>query len=84
MRCFFHLIGEKEAIIDDDGVIVDDLEQARREAIRSITELLEDSIESGADWSGWRIDICDQSGRSYAVVYFDAFRTPEAARATGQ
>lgn len=83
MRCFFHLIGHSRMVIDDEGTFVDDLEHAQREATTTIEALLEDSIHSGADWRGWRLEICDQFGRKHAELCFDQFRVPNRLDANG-
>ena len=84
MRCFFHLIGHNRMVLDEEGAFVDDLEDAQREATTTIEALLEDSVHSGADWRGWRLEICDQSGRKYAELYLDQFRVPNRMDAHGR
>lgn len=84
MRCFFHLIGHNRMVIDDDGAFVDDLEHAQREATRTVEALLEDSIHSGADWSGWRLEICDQFGFKKGELYFDQFCMQNHLNAKGR
>lgn len=71
MRCFFHLVRGSEKIIDEDGIVVADLDQARREGLTAIGELIQDGAESGTDWRGWRLEICDQFDRTYVVLDFD-------------
>lgn len=47
MRFFFHMTGEYRMVLDDEEIVGDNLEQARRQAISTIEELLENSTESG-------------------------------------
>ncbi len=67
MRCFFHLVNGREAILDEAGIEVADLETAKTEASRAIRELRQ---EGGApdEWSGWRLDIvCPEGSLLYSI-----------------
>ncbi|MCV9941144.1 hypothetical protein OIU35_32750 [Boseaceae bacterium BT-24-1] len=77
MRCFFHLIGDNQTVIDNEGVVGDDLEQAWSGAIAAIEEFLHDSTRSGVDWSGLRLEIFDQSRLTHAMLHFDQLRQPK-------
>ncbi|PVE20205.1 hypothetical protein DC522_33725 [Microvirga sp. KLBC 81] len=62
MRCFFHLMNGHETIPDDTGVEVPDLETARAEAQRAISELRQEHEGAIDDWAGWRLDIVSPRG----------------------
>jgi hypothetical protein len=62
MRCFFHLVNGQETILDDTGVEVADLETAKVQARKAITELRQDDDSALEDWSGWRLDIVCPEG----------------------
>ena len=63
MRCYFHLVNCHDAILDDAGVEVDDLESAEAEARKAIQELRQEDEEPDDLWAGWQINITDASGR---------------------
>lgn len=61
MRCFFHLVNDYEEIVDNSGIEVHDLENAKVQALLAITELRHEIGPEIEDWSGWRLDIvCPQ------------------------
>ena len=67
MRCFFHLVNGREAILDEAGIEVADLETAKTEASRAIRELRQEGGASD-EWSGWRLDIvCPEGSLLYSI-----------------
>ena len=50
MRCYFHLVSYHDAIIDETGVEVTDLEVAEAEALKAIQDLWEEAPQAGEDW----------------------------------
>ena len=62
MRCYFHLVNDDETLLDDTGVEVADLETAKAEALKAISELRQEVDEEIEDWSGWRLDIVCSEG----------------------
>ena len=62
MRCYFHLVNCQETILDDTGIEVPDLETAKAEAHRAITELRQEYDGVIEDWAGWRLDIACPEG----------------------
>jgi predicted alpha-1,6-mannanase (GH76 family) len=61
MRCYFHLVNGEDAILDDTGVEVADLETARTEALRAIQELRQELDGFTDEWMGWQLDVvCPQ------------------------
>ena len=68
MRCFFHLVNGHEAILDEAGIEVADLETAKTEASRAIRELCQEGGVASDEWSGWRLDIvCPEGGLLYSI-----------------
>ena len=68
MRCFFHLVNGHEAILDEAGIEVADLETAKAEASRAIRELRRESGAVSDEWSGWRLDIvCPEGSLIYSI-----------------
>jgi hypothetical protein len=66
MRCYFHLLNGHEAILDETGVEVLDLETAKAEAHRAIEELREEYDGAADEWSGWRLNVVSSLG---ALLY---------------
>jgi hypothetical protein len=62
MRCYFHLVNGEDAILDDTGVEVTDLDTARSEALRAIHELRQEFEGVADDWSGWHLDVVCPEG----------------------
>ncbi|EIM26677.1 DUF6894 family protein [Microvirga lotononidis] len=71
MRCYFHLVNSHEEILDDQGIEVSDLEDAKAQALVAIEDLREEAIEVGASWHGWRLDIVGPSGRVLLSIPLD-------------
>jgi hypothetical protein len=63
MRCFFHFVSESESMRDTEGLEVMDVDQAHAEALETLQSLIQEDEEAAAMWSGWRLDVCDASGR---------------------
>ncbi|MCB5176627.1 DUF6894 family protein [Microvirga lenta] len=67
MRCFFHLVSDFDAILDDTGIEVPDLETAKFEAMKAIRELRQELVGASEEWRGWRLDIvCPQGTLLYS------------------
>jgi hypothetical protein len=62
MRCYFHLVNGHDAILDDTGIEVADLETAKAQAWQAIAELRHEADGGGEDWRGWRLDIVCPEG----------------------
>ncbi len=63
MRCYFHLVSSHEEIVDDEGLEVSGLEDAKAQAASAISELRRDYAGAIEDWAGWRLNIVDGEGR---------------------
>jgi hypothetical protein len=69
MRLFFHLFDGSEVILDDDGVEVNGLEDAREAISADIAELQREfPIE---DRRGWVLRVTDGSGATLLSVPLD-------------
>jgi hypothetical protein len=62
MRCYFNLLGDSDTILDTDGIEVEDIAQARAQALKAIEELRDDEDMLPDDWQGWRLEVVDDSG----------------------
>jgi hypothetical protein len=74
MRCYFHLVNSHEEILDDEGIEVSDLEDAKAQALLAIEDIREEAVEVGASWHGWRLEIVDPSGRVLASLSLEPMR----------
>ena len=70
-RYFFHLADLYDAIPDEDGVEISNVEDARTEALTQIEELRRSDPSSAVDWSGWRLHIADASGVVVCSINLD-------------
>ena len=62
MRFYFNLICDDETMIDDEGVEVRDIEHARVQALKAITELRQEAGTDLAEWSRWRLEAVNEAG----------------------
>ncbi len=62
MRFFFNLVCDDEAMIDDEGVEVRDIDHARVQALKAIAELRQEAGTDLAEWSRWRLEVLDETG----------------------
>ena len=62
MRCYFNLVNGTEEIIDDDGIEVSGIEQARAQALKAIAELRQEDNELASEWKNWQIEVSDSEG----------------------
>lgn len=68
VRCYFHLVNSHDAIFDDTGIDVADIEAARIEAMKAIQEIREEDSEADQDWWGWQLKVTDQSGHTLLSI----------------
>lgn len=72
MRCYFNLVNGREKIIDQDGIEVRDIEQARVQALKAIDELREEDGASMSDWNDWSLEVTDSSGEVFFRISLGA------------
>jgi len=63
MKCFFHLVSARDEILDEAGIEVASVEEARTEALRAIDELRREDRALSNDWYGWTLRVVDSDGR---------------------
>jgi hypothetical protein len=63
VRYFFNLTNGQEAIRDDEGIEVSDVQAALGSAMEAIEELRAADPSYSQDWQGWRLEVVDSSGR---------------------
>ena len=86
-RFFFHLRSPQKNLVDCEGMMLRDLEDARAEATNAVGDFFQPATgRVEAEWEGWRIEVSDQRGRCvYAMAFVDAaapepgFPSPERA-----
>ena len=57
-----------ETIPEDVGIEVSDLATAEVMALLAIEDIRTETIELGASWQGWRLDIVDPAGQTLASI----------------
>jgi hypothetical protein len=62
MRCYFHLVNRHEEILDEEGIEVSDLDDAKTQALAAIDELRRDYEDVLEDWRQWRLNIVTRDG----------------------
>ncbi|MGA0595186.1 DUF6894 family protein [Enterovirga sp. CN4-39] len=68
MRCYFHLYGNGEEILDEGGVEVASADEARAEALKAVAELRGEDASVQADWNGWYLQIVAEGGQVLSTV----------------
>jgi hypothetical protein len=72
---FFHLRDGDQLVPDDTGMNLQDIEEARAEAVRSARDILADQLRAGEALDGQIVEIADETGKVLDVVTFqDALR----------
>ncbi len=84
MRCYFNLVSSHHTIIDDEGLEVADMEEARTFARGAVTAMVEDGVAEIAHWRGWEMEARDASGTVLFTVGFDAPLSVKAGKAEAQ
>src|SRR5215203_4120260 len=83
MRCYFNLVSSDHTIIDEEGLEVADVEEARTFAREAVTEMVQDGVAEIAHCRGWQMETRDASGTVLFTMGFEAVpgaegRTAEA------
>lgn len=68
-RFFLHLI-DGYSVCDEDGMIFEDAEQAREEAIRAARDMMADQVRQGRLSLRDRIDVEDEAGNPVFTLRF--------------
>jgi hypothetical protein len=71
MRCFFHLVGAYDTLLDEDGVEVADMGQLRAHAQKAVEELRSEDLSAARDWKGWRLEVTNTSGAVLLTINLD-------------
>ena len=72
MRLYFHLLKGTEAIRDQEGIEVSDVDAARAEALSTIRDLRSAEERDPPDWAGWKLAVADESGALLFALDVDA------------
>jgi hypothetical protein len=70
MRCFFHIIHVGGQVDDDEGSLLDSLEQAKDVAQTTLQELVVQAVTRGHPWTVTGIRICSDVSE-LAVILMD-------------
>ena len=72
MWCYFNLVEAFQTIVDDEGVEVADVDEARTLALEVIAEMIQQGEAQIADWRGWRLEVTDASGAVLFTISLSA------------
>jgi len=81
MRCYFNLVSSHHTIIDNEGLEVADVEEARTFAGEAVAEMVQDGVAEIAHWRGWEMEARDASETVLFTMGFDALIPAEAQAA---
>src|SRR5215210_831798 len=81
MHCYFNLVSSHRTIIDNEGLEVADVEEARTFAREAVAEMLQDGLAEIARWRGWELEARNASGIVLFTMGFDAPPPVEARKA---
>jgi hypothetical protein len=71
MQYFIHVVTDNERIVDPDGAVFVDLEQAKVEATQSARDLMAEELRCGRRVPvRWRVQIADESGAVVDTIRF--------------
>jgi hypothetical protein len=84
MHCYFNLVSSHKTILDEEGIEVADIDEARSFAREAVAEMARDGVAEIAHWRGWEIETRDASGAVLFTIGFDALLPPEARGAEVQ
>ena len=62
MRCYFHLIGPAETLLDETGQEVGDIAEAERAIFELINELFTDDSQIVDRLKDWRMNVVNHAG----------------------
>ena len=85
MRCYFNLVRSHRTIMDEEGLDVANLDEARTFAREAVAEMVQDGVAEIARWRGWELEARDASGTVLFTMGFDALipaGTQETAEAS--
>ena len=72
MQCHFNLADAHQTLFDEEGVEVEDVDQARTLAIEVALDLIRTGEAQIADWRGWRLEATDALGAVLFTLRLDA------------
>ena len=75
-RYFFH-VHDGKTVIDTEGMVLEDVAQARQMAIRMAGQIFDDEAELVARGSEWRMEVADERG--VTLLRLDFFVTDAQA-----
>ena len=69
-RYFFNVVDGDRTIVDSLGLELDDLDEARQEAVASARELMSENLLRGVPPNGRRFVVTDETGAVLAEIPF--------------
>ena len=72
LRCHLNLVCAHQTLVDQEGVEVTDVDQARTLAIEVALDMIRTGETQIADWRGWRLEATSGSGALLFTLNLDA------------
>ena len=72
LRCHFNLVYAHQTLVDQEGVEVADVDQARTLAIEVALDMIRTGEAQITDWRGWRLEATSGSGAVLFTLRLDA------------
>ena len=72
LRCHFNLVCAHQTLVDQEGVEVADVDQARTLAIEVALDMIRTGEAQITDWRGWRLEATSGSGAVLFTLSLDA------------
>jgi hypothetical protein len=67
---FFHLVTPSQFIVDDEGMELANLNEARETAAESAKQLIADALQEGTDVGGYAFNVTDETGQPVLIFEF--------------
>jgi hypothetical protein len=69
-KVFFNLVTPEQLIIDEDGVELASVDDARAEAAESAKQVIANALEQGGDVGGYAFNVTDEAGQPVLIFEF--------------
>jgi uncharacterized protein DUF6894 len=71
MKVHFNLANAHQTHLDEEGIEVSDLDEARTLALEAAAEMIQKGEAQIGDWCGWRMEAVDASGATLFTIRLD-------------
>ena len=72
MRLYFHLVNSDEKILDNEGVDISNLDEARTQALETVAQFAASGEIGPESLTAWRLEATDSSGAVAFTINLDS------------